>query len=77
MMDAMKTIDTASVEHPRRKGNPDMTKQLLARRVRVTDDTVKKPLQTSWYGTDFALAFISTSPSRRQYIRGGDHFIAV
>ncbi len=58
MMDAMKTIDSASLwSILDEKGTQTMMKQVLgeAGAGSVTDfDTVKKRLQTSWYGMDFA-----------------------
>jgi hypothetical protein len=57
MMDAMKTIDTASLwSILDEKGTQTMMKQVLgeAGAGSVTDyDTVRKRLQTSWYGMDF------------------------
>jgi len=58
MMDAMRTIDSASLwSILDEKGTQTMMKQVLgeAGAGSVTDfDTVKKRLQTSWYGMDFA-----------------------
>ena len=57
MMDAMKTVDTASLwSILDEKGTQTMMKQVLgeAGAGSVTDfDTVKKRLQGSWYGMDF------------------------
>ncbi len=58
MMDAMKTVDTASLwSILDEKGTQTMMKQVLgeAGAGSVSDfDTVKKRLQSSWYGMDFA-----------------------
>src|SRR5580692_2927510 len=57
MMDAMKTVDTASLwSILDEKGTQTMMKQVLgeAGAGTVTDfDTVRKRLQSSWYGMDF------------------------
>jgi hypothetical protein len=57
MMDAMKTVDTASLwSILDEKGTQTMMKQVLgeAGAGSVTDfDTVRKRLQSSWYGMDF------------------------
>jgi len=55
MMDAMKTIDTASLwSILDEKGTKTMMKQVLGEAGSVTDfDTVQKRLQASWYGMDF------------------------
>jgi len=65
MMDAMKTVDTAPLwSILDEKGTQTMMKQVLgeAGAGSVTDfDTVRKRLQTSWYGMDsFAAATISS-----------------
>jgi hypothetical protein len=58
MMDAMKTVDTASLwSILDERGTKTMMKQVLgeAGAGSVTDlDTVQKRLQSSWYGMDFA-----------------------
>jgi hypothetical protein len=55
MMDAMNTIDTASLwSILDDKGTKTMMKQVLGEAGSVTDfDTVQKRLQSSWYGMDF------------------------
>jgi hypothetical protein len=55
MMDAMKTVDTASLwSILDDKGTKVMMKQVLGEAGSVTDfDTVQKRLQASWYGMDF------------------------
>jgi hypothetical protein len=55
MMDAMKTVDTASLwSILDEKGTKVMMKQVLGEAGSVTDfDTVQKRLQGSWYGMDF------------------------
>lgn len=55
MMDAMKTVDTASLwSILDDKGTRTMMKQVLGEAGSVTDfDTVQKRLQASWYGMDF------------------------
>ena len=55
MMDAMKTVDTASLwSILDEKGTKTMMKQVLGEAGSVTDfDTVQKRLQSSWYGMDF------------------------
>jgi hypothetical protein len=55
MMDAMKTVDTASLwSILDDKGTRTMMKQVLGEAGSVTDfETVQKRLQASWYGMDF------------------------
>lgn len=55
MMDAMKTVDTASLwSILDEKGTRVMMKQVLGEAGSVTDfETVQKRLQGSWYGMDF------------------------
>jgi hypothetical protein len=55
MMDAMKTVDTASLwSILDEKGTRIMMKQVLGEAGSVTDfETVQKRLQGSWYGMDF------------------------
>jgi len=55
MMDAMKTVDTASLwSILDDKGTRTMMKQVLGEAGSLTDfDTVQKRLQSSWYGMDF------------------------
>jgi hypothetical protein len=55
MMDAMKTVDTASLwSILDEKGTKIMMKQVLGEAGSVTDfETVQKRLQGSWYGMDF------------------------
>jgi hypothetical protein len=55
MMDAMKTVDTASLwSILDDKGTRVMMKQVLGEAGSVTDfETVQKRLQASWYGMDF------------------------
>ena len=55
MMDAMKTVDTASLwSILDDKGTRTMMKQVLGEAGAVADfDTVQKRLQSSWYGMDF------------------------
>jgi hypothetical protein len=55
MMDAMKTVDTASLwSILDDKGTRIMMKQVLGEAGSVTDfETVQKRLQASWYGMDF------------------------
>lgn len=56
MMDAMKTVDTASLwSILDDKGTKTMMKQVLGEAGSVTDfDSVQKRLQSSWYGMDFS-----------------------
>ncbi|HXR40428.1 MAG TPA: hypothetical protein VN776_15105 [Terracidiphilus sp.] len=55
MMDAMKTVDTASLwSILDEKGTRTMMKQVLGEAGALTDfETVQKRLQLSWYGMDF------------------------
>ena len=55
MMDAMRTIDSESLwSILDQKGTQTMMKQVLGEAGSVTDfDSVKKRLQSSWYGMDF------------------------